>query len=197
MRATLTNRHASPASRVIAASAASLLALAALTGCSIGVERDGAPGTEQTDAGGTDAGETDAGGTDAGGATATATDETDADPDAATASGSGSASLPLRADYEDAANVTLTCGVDPIEIDNTADTIDLVGDCAEVTVSGTGAIVLAEKIGILTVNGVANTVFVGDVATVALDGTGNTVLWESDTPSITDVGTGNTSRKAR
>lgn len=202
--------------RLIASTAAALLALAALTGCSVGIEREGGTAaghdqTNQSDADGSDNADTDPDGseTDADG-TDTATDDTD------TSASTGQPTLPnlpnlpgvpnlpigpgadepTRAAYEDSVTVTLSCGPAPLEIDNVGDVIELSGDCADVTVSGTGAVILADRIGTLTVTGVANIVLVDTLDAGALDGTGNVVHWQSGTPNMSDMGVANTSRKA-
>ncbi|MHC5798003.1 DUF3060 domain-containing protein [Lacisediminihabitans sp. FW035] len=100
-----------------------------------------------------------------------------------------------RVDYENSVSSTVTCSGAELEISSTGTVVSLTDDCAKLTVSATGAVMLAQSVGVLTVSGSANTVFVSGVTTVVLTGTGNTVYWREGTPEVRDSGIANTAVK--
>ena len=73
-------------------------------------------------------------------------------------------------------------------------TVSIAGECALVSVTASGVVVLADRIGTLEIAGAANQVQAASIDVVRLGGSGNDVRWESGAADVTDTGAANTAR---
>lgn len=91
-----------------------------------------------------------------------------------------------------AATQQISCGGGTIEHDSMGFVTHVVDDCAEIVVSGSAAMLIAENVETLTFTGVGNTVYVADVGTVIMDEDSsiNTVIYGGDAPSLDDSSVG-------
>jgi len=147
--------------------AGALAGLLALTSCSLGYEPPGAPNTAPAEV-------------------AWPQHSTSATATAGTTAPGGT-----RQRFADRVTRETVCGGEVTEIDGTGDIVRLTGDCATVTVSGTGVVVLAEHVTSLEVDATGATVVVVSVEKITLAGSTNVVVWESGSPKVTDTGTAN------
>ncbi|MDY0830023.1 DUF3060 domain-containing protein [Microbacterium sp. BG28] len=154
-----------------------LAALAVLlTGCSVAYEAPGAPAADPAPSS-----------TPAPAASASKEQE----PNASTPP--SAASTDLRARYADVAQQT-SCVSGEVVVSQAGATVSIAGECALVTVTASGAVVLAEGIGTLEITGAANQVQAASVDIARVGGSGNDLRWESGTPDVTDTGVANTAR---
>lgn len=109
--------------------------------------------------------------------------ETDDTDTATTASG--------REHYLERVERTISCPDGTLDIADIAGIIALDSDCADITVSGSGTVLLANSIDRLSVVGVNNEVFVGSLGSLDVSGSGNTVTWEGGSPTVTNTGVNN------
>lgn len=103
-----------------------------------------------------------------------------------------SAAAMMRSEFEGTAQRIASCSGGVLDIDDVGGVLQLDSDCAELVVSGSGTVVLAENVGKLRVTGVGLTIFVKDLGAVDVSGTGSTVVWESGKATVHNSGTGNT-----
>lgn len=123
------------------------------------------------------------------------TDRTPEEPDASgspAAEGGTGGEAPGRADLAAAVERMVSCPGGAIDIADVGSVLQLDSDCPSVTVSGSGTVVLAENVDALTVTGIGVTVYVRQLGSASVSGSGNIVTWESGSPVIDNVGTGNT-----
>lgn len=179
---TITRRNPALASALLGTA---LVGTLALTGCTLELSPDGASATAPA----SPAPETSApADTD----TDTGTDTTapdDGEPtDDGGAASSGTDSAAAREQYRAAASQQITCPDGTVDVQATAQVIELVDDCDSVTVSADGGVLVARSIGALTITGAVATVFVDDIGSITVDvgADAATVLWESGNPTITD-----------
>jgi hypothetical protein len=85
----------------------------------------------------------------------------------------------------------VTCVDGRADITADATALELAADCDTVTIAGAGVIVLAQKVGSLTVTADASTVIVAEADAIDVSGVGNEVLWEAGDPTVSDTGTMN------
>lgn len=97
-----------------------------------------------------------------------------------------------RADLEGSVDTRLECPGGTAKIGQIGKVVELGSDCAKVTVTGAGTVVLAQNIDRLTVDATAATVFVKQLGSVDATGQGNLVTWESGSPAVSDSGVANT-----
>lgn len=100
----------------------------------------------------------------------------------------GDRSLPTRAEWEPKVSGTVSCVDGRADITADISVLELAADCDEVTVSGTGSVILAAHVGRLSVRGDTATIIVASADAVDVAGVGNVVLWESGTPVVSDTG---------
>lgn len=98
----------------------------------------------------------------------------------------------IRQEYSEQVQRSLSCPGDAITISDSGAVIELVDDCASVTVSGAGTVVLAQVVGTLTVTATSAIVIVASADSVTTEGTANLVRWESGSPVVIDTGVNNT-----
>ncbi len=77
------------------------------------------------------------------------------------------------------------------QITDNGQILHLIGDCTDVTISGTGNMIVANNARTVTVIGTGNIVAVKSVRQVDLSGVGNVVAWRSDDTQSTDTGQSN------
>ena len=151
-----------------AVAAGALASLLALTSCSLGYEPPGTPSTALAEA------------------TAPQHSTSGTAATAGTTTPGGT-----RQRFVDRVTRETACAGEVTEVDGTGDIVRLTGDCATVTVSGTGVVVLAERVASLEVDATGATVVVASVEKITLAGSTNVVVWESGNPKVTDTGTAN------
>ncbi|WP_313811283.1 DUF3060 domain-containing protein [Glutamicibacter sp.] len=71
-------------------------------------------------------------------------------------------------------------------------TLFLIGDCRDVTITGTGNMIVSNHMKSLDISGTGNIVAVKSVRDVKVSGMGNTVAWRSDDTQVSDTGENNT-----
>ncbi|QCQ17883.1 DUF3060 domain-containing protein [Microbacterium sp. RG1] len=103
------------------------------------------------------------------------------------------ASDDLRARYADVAQQT-SCASGEVVVAQAGATVSIEGECALVTVTASGAVVLADRIGTLEITGAANQVQAASVDVARLGGSGNDLRWESGAADVTDTGVANSAR---
>jgi len=158
-----------------------LAALAVLlTGCSVAYEAPGAPAAQPAPSS-----------TPAPAASAPAEREQGQSPGASVPP--ASASDDLRERYAHVAQQT-SCAAGDVVVSQAGATVSIPGECALVTVTASGVVVLADRIGTLEITGAANQVQAASIDVVRLGGSGNDVRWESGAADVTDTGAANTAR---
>ncbi len=105
--------------------------------------------------------------------------------------------MPSRSDFTDQVSQTLSCTSEPLDVSAIGVVVELTGDCGDVTISSSGAVVLADTVDSLTITGVGNTVLVNSVTLLGVTGDANVVLWGEDAPTIDDSGVSNVLTKER
>lgn len=156
----------------LALAGATLTLLVALTGCSVGFTPVGqnasaepvAPAAEPNKA---------------------ASSEAPSVPDTP----SDAAQTNVREQYAAVASA-VTCPGGALTIDAVGSVVHVVGECADLTITGTGTVVLADTVTTLTVAAVAVVVSVTEVSTISVtdESTSAVVQWRDGTPDIIDDG---------
>ncbi|MCI2959640.1 hypothetical protein MN032_18300 [Agromyces atrinae] len=172
----ITRRNPALASALVGTA---LVGTLALTGCTLELSPDGARSTTAA----SPAPETSAPAPES---TAPGADEQTDDGGEALTEGDAVAS---REQYRAAASQQITCPTGTVDVQATAQVVELVDDCDTVTVSADGGVLVARSIGSLTITGAVATVFVDDIGSITVDvgADAATVLWESGNPTITDA----------
>ncbi|GAB3152207.1 hypothetical protein GCM10027058_19770 [Microbacterium neimengense] len=154
-----------------------LAALAVLlTGCSVAYEPPGAPAAESAPS-----------------STPAPATSASKEQESSVSTPPSAASDDLRERYADVAQQT-SCASGEVVVSQAGATVSITGECALVSVTASGAVVLADRIGALEITGAANQVQAASVDVARLGGSGNDVRWESGTPEVTDTGAANTAR---
>lgn len=181
--------HSTPLVRTAAILGLGLAATLSLTGCTLDFLPDQAP--NPTESGSATDSSTDSGNSDD---TATQTpapgqqtEDTDVDGD------DDNSGVDDRRDrYEDQVQRQLNCSGGTLDIADAGSVVEVDEDCTNVTVSGSGTVVLADDIKKLTVTGMDVTVFVDTLGAVKVIGSDNRVFWDDGNPKITNTGMNNT-----
>lgn len=89
------------------------------------------------------------------------------------------------------------CSDGSVEISRQASIVAITANCENVTVSGSGSIVVAQNVTDLKVNAAGVVVLTKDLKSVVVssDSAGVLVLWEEGSPSVEDASTGSIVRK--
>lgn len=103
----------------------------------------------------------------------------------------GDAPAATREHWQQRVSQIVSCVDGRADITADATALEVTADCDTVTIAGAGVIVLAQKVGSLTVTADASTVIVAEADTIDVTGVGNEVRWESGEPTVSDTGTMN------
>lgn len=102
-----------------------------------------------------------------------------------------------RDSYADAVERTVSCPGGALDVADIGSVIALDSDCTDITVSGSGTVLLASSIDRLTVVGVDNAVFVDQLGSLDVTGHGNVVTWQGGSPTVANTGINNELNPAR
>lgn len=159
----------------LAVSLVALAAVAGLSGCSVGFTADeNAANTDAAEVQETTPEVTE----DTADGTETSAGELDIDSD----------DVFTRAELEAAVTKEINCSGGSVTIDDIGAVIGLGEDCANVEITGAGAILVAESITNLDISATGTVVFAAEIGAVNVTGSGNVVTWESGSPTISDTG---------
>lgn len=98
----------------------------------------------------------------------------------------------MRRDLAEDVVTELTCPDGVVDVDSFATVVEVVEDCSVVNVSGDASTVVAQNVGTLNLDASATVVLVASAEQVnlAANGSANTVVWESGSPTVSDLSTG-------
>ncbi|GAA2094393.1 MULTISPECIES: DUF3060 domain-containing protein [Brevibacterium] len=101
-----------------------------------------------------------------------------------------------REELRGAATTALTCSSSlTVGEGYVGQLVSVTGDCSDLSVSGTGIVVVAEAVSSLVVEGSGTVVLVDTAESVSVSGQGNAVMWGSGDPAVSDSGTANVARQ--
>jgi hypothetical protein len=159
---------------------ASMVVALSLTGCTVSFQPAGTEPSPSTPASGSDQPSD---------VSVDPDDDAGSNPDEG--SGEGDTPQATREHWKPRVSRIVSCVDGRADITADATALEVASDCDVVTIAGAGVIVLAQKVGALTVTADASTVIVAEADTIEVSGVGNDVRWESGEPTVSDTGTMN------